>query len=103
MSTRSGGDSSTTSPYEYLFLAQSGDKKMSINKASVDQYENYVKMMSPDSQKQHETALKHLNEALIKANSNINDDESLPTTQLRSYNPNRKLRRIRDNYDLDLK
>ncbi|XP_031629781.1 ankyrin repeat and sterile alpha motif domain-containing protein 1B-like isoform X2 [Contarinia nasturtii] len=94
------GSSSQTSPYEYLYLAQSGDKKSSINKAaSVDQCQNYVKMMSPAAKEKHEAVLKQMSEHLIKTGGNLEDGEPITAAPLRSYNPNRKLRRIRDNYD----
>lgn len=95
------GSSSQTSPYEYLYLAQSGDKKSSMNKAaSVDQCQNYVKMMSPAAKEKHEAVLKQMSEHLMKSAGNLDDDgEPITAAPLRSYNPNRKLRRIRDNYD----
>lgn len=108
VSARSGS-SSQTSPYEYLYLAQSGDKKAatansvaaaSMNKAaSVDQCHNYVKMMSPGAQQKHEAVLKEMSQHLLKSDGNLdgNGDETMLTAPLRSYNPNRKLRRIRDN------
>lgn len=92
------GSSSQTSPYEYLYLAQSGDKKMAMNKAaSVDQCQNYVKMMSPAAQQKHEAVLKEMSQHLLRTVSNLDNDESMSAAPLRSYNPNRKLRRIRDN------
>lgn len=97
------GSSSQTSPYEYLYLAQSGDKKSAMNKASsVDQ--NYLKMMSPAAREKHEAVLKQMSEHLTKSTGNNPDDEeTIATAPLRSYNPNRKLRRIRDNYDYSQK
>lgn len=98
------GSSSQTSPYEYLYLAQSGDKKAAINKAaSMDQCQNYLKMMSPAAKEKHEAVLKQMNEHLAKSVSNLDDDGAQPSAPLRSYNPNRKLRRIRDNYDYSQK
>lgn len=92
------GSSSQTSPYEYLYLAQSGDKKMAMNKAaSVDQCQNYVKMMSPAAQQKHEAVLKEMSQHLLKTTGNLDNDETMTAAPLRSYNPNRKLRRIRDN------
>lgn len=64
--------------------------------------DQYVQMMSPAAQQKHEAVIKHLNETIMKAASSINDEE-LPATQLRSYNPNRKLRRMRDSYDFETK
>lgn len=105
VSARSGS-SSQTSPYEYLYLAQSGDKKASTattasmsKAASVDQCHNYVKMMSPGAQQKHEAVLKEMSQHLFKSDDNLdgNDDGTISTAPLRSYNPNRKLRRIRDN------
>ncbi|XP_055313125.1 ankyrin repeat and SAM domain-containing protein 1A-like isoform X2 [Sitodiplosis mosellana] len=95
------GSSSQTSPYEYLYLAQSGDKKSTMNKAaSVDQCQNYVKMMSPAAKEKHEAVLKQMSEHLMKSAGNMDEDgDSMLAAPLRSYNPNRKLRRIRDNYD----
>lgn len=93
--------SSSQPPYEYLYLAQSGDHKASINKAaSVDQCQNYVKMMNPAVKQKHEAVLKQLTENLFKVNTNVDDDETMPLAQYRSYNPNRRLRRIRDDSDL---
>lgn len=90
------GSSSQTSPYEYLYLAQSGDKKSTMYKAaSVDQCQNYVKMISPSAQQKHEAVLKEMSQHLLKTDVNL-DDNLLSTAPLRSYNPNRKLRRIRD-------
>lgn len=88
------------SGYEYVYLAQSGDRKFQVNKAANDdQSQNYVKMMSPTAQQKHEAVLKQLNENLLKAENNTNNDDAISTAPLRSYNPNRKLRRIRDNFD----
>lgn len=71
---------------------------MPVNKAvSVDQCQNYVEMMSPAARQKHEAVLKQLNENLFKSAVNIDNDEGIT---FRSYNPNRKLRRIRDNYEL---
>lgn len=83
----SESSSSSTAPYEYLYLAQSGDKKSITKAASVDQY---VKMMIPQ----------HHQEQLLKNLENLSnlDNEQQTTTVLRSYNPNRKLRRMRDNF-----
>lgn len=99
------GSSSQTSPYEYLYLAQSGDKKSAaMNKAaSVDQCQNYVKMMSPAAKEKHEAVLKQMSEHLMKSAGSLEDGETMPAAPLRSYNPNRKLRRIRDNYDYSQK
>lgn len=92
------GSSSQTSPYEYLYLAQSGDRKSILNKAaSVDQCQNYVKMMSPSAQQKHDAVLKQMSEHLMKTAGNLDEEESMSAAPLRSYNPNRKLRRIRDN------
>lgn len=101
VSARSGS-SSQTSPYEYLYLAQSGDKKAAatMNKAaSVDQCHNYVKMMSPAAQQKHDAVLKEMSQHLLKSADNLDGDgdETMSVAPLRSYNPNRKLRRIRDN------
>lgn len=100
VSARSGS-SSQTSPYEYLYLAQSGDKKaMAMHKASsVDQCQNYVKMMSPAAQQKHDAVLKEMSQHLLKSEGNLDgeEDETMSVAPLRSYNPNRKLRRIRDN------
>lgn len=103
VSARSGS-SSQTSPYEYLYLAQSGEKKTatagSMNKAaSVDQCQNYVKMMSPAAQQKHDAVLKEILSKSDGGGGNLdgNDDETVSVAPLRSYNPNRKLRRIRDN------
>lgn len=98
------GSSSQTSPYEYLCMAQSGDKKTAINKAaSVDQCQSYVKMMSPAAKQKHEAVLKEMSKHLLKSADNLDDEESTTAAPLRSYNPNRKLRRIRDNYDYSQK
>lgn len=84
-------------------MAQSGDKKIAINKAaSVDQCQSYVKMMSPAAKQKHEAVLKEMSKHLLKSADNLDDDEPV-TAPLRSYNPNRKLRRIRDNYDYSQK
>lgn len=92
------GSSSQTSPYEYLFLAQSGDRKITINRAaSVDHCQNYVQMMSPVAQQKHEAVLKEMSQHLLKTVGNSDNDETISVVPLRSYNPNRKLRRIRDN------
>lgn len=100
------GSSSQTSPYEYLYLAQSGEKiSAAMSKAaSVEQCQNYVKMMSPAAKEKHEAVLKQMSEHLMKSAGNLDEDgESMPAAPLRSYNPNRKLRRIRDNYDYSQK
>lgn len=92
------GSSSQTSPYEYLYLAQSGDRKSALSKAaSVDQCQNYVKMMSPSAQQKHNAVLKQMSEHLMKTSGSLDEEEAMSTAPLRSYNPNRKLRRIRDN------
>lgn len=98
--------SSQPPPYEYLYLAQSGaQSKAHINKAaSVDQCQNYVKMMNPAIKQKHEAVSKQLSENLFKVNTNVVDDDgTMPMAQYRSYNPNRRLRRIRDNSDFDPK
>lgn len=96
--------SSNQPPYEYLYLAQSADRKAPINKeASADQGQNYVKMMNPAVKQKHEAVLKQLSENLFKVNTNADDDETMPMTQYRSYNPNRRLRRICDDSDFDPK
>lgn len=87
-----GTSNNSTAPYEYIYLAHSGNKKSMSKAASVDQY---VKMMNPQQrilQQQH-------NQLQEESFNNLDSDEIPPTTVLRSYNPNRKLRRIRDNYD----
>lgn len=96
--------SSSNQQYEYLYLAQSGDRKASINRAtSADQCQNYVKMMNPAVKQKHEAVLKQLSENLFKVTTNVDDDETMPMAQYRSYNPNRRLRRIRDDSDFDPK
>lgn len=70
---------------------------MAMHKASsVDQCQNYVKMMSPAAQQKHDAVLKEMSQHLLKSDGNC-DDETISVAPLRSYNPNRKLRRIRDN------
>lgn len=79
-------------------MTRTADKKIPVIKAaSVDYSQNYVEMMSPAARQKHEAVLKQLNENLLKDAVSIDNDEGIT---LRSYNPNRKLRRIRDNYDL---
>lgn len=96
--------SSSQPPYEYLYLAQTGDRKAAMNKAaSVDQCQNYVKMMNPAVKQKHEAVLKQLSDNLFKVNTNMDDDETITAAPLRSYNPNRKLRRMRNDYDIDPK
>lgn len=72
-----------------------------MNKAvSVDQCQNYVKMMSPAAQQKHDAVLKEMSQHLLKSDGDLcdgNEDETISVAPLRSYNPNRKLRRIRDN------
>lgn len=68
--------------------------------ASVDQCQNYVKMMSPAAQQKHDAVLKEMSQHLLKSDGNLDGDdgiEPMSVAPLRSYNPNRKLRRIRDN------
>lgn len=90
------GSSSTVS--DYLSMTRTGEKKMAVIKAaSVDHSHNYVEMMSPAARQKHEAVLKQLNENLLKDSMSMDNGEGIT---LRSYNPNRKLRRIRDNYDL---
>lgn len=56
-------------------------------------------MMSPGAQQKHEAVLKEMSQHLQKSDGNLDDntDETMSAAPLRSYNPNRKLRRIRDN------
>lgn len=82
-------------------MTRTADKKIPVIKAtSVDHSQNYVEMMSPAARQKHEAVLKQLNENLLKDAASVDNDEGIT---LRSYNPNRKLRRIRDNYDLGTK
>lgn len=60
-------------------------------------------MMNPTVKLKHEAVLKQLSENLFKGNTNVDDDETIPMAQYRSYNPNRRLRRIRDGSDIDPK
>lgn len=101
----SSSSSSSQPPYEYLYLAQTGDRKAVINKAvSVDQCQNYVKMMNPAVKQKHEAVLKQLSDNLFKVGPNMDiDDETLTAAPLRSYNPNRKLRRMRGDFDFEPK
>lgn len=97
-------NSSSQPPYEYLYLAQSGDRGAPINKtASFDQCQNYVKMMNPAVKQKHEAVLKQLSENSFKIDTNVDDDKTMSTAQYRSYNPNRRLRRFRDDSDFDPK
>lgn len=91
-----GTSNNSSAPYEYIYLAHSGNKKSISKAASVDQY---VKMMNPQQrllQHHHQLQQQQLQE---ENHDNLDSDQIPPTTVLRSYNPNRKLRRIRDNYD----
>lgn len=90
-----GTSNNSSAPYEYIYLARSGNKKSMSKAASVDQY---VKMMSPQQrllQQQHMQQQQLQEEGF----NDLDSDQMPPTTILRSYNPNRRLRRIRDNYD----
>lgn len=53
--------------------------------------------MSPAARLSHEAVLKQLNENLFKSAVSVDNDDGVVT--LRSYNPNRRLRRIRDNFE----
>lgn len=95
-SNATGTSNNSSSPYEYIYLAHSGNKKSMSKAASVDQY---VKMMNPQQRllQQHQQLQQ---QQLQEENFDNLDSDQIPTTTvLRSYNPNRKLRRIRDNYD----
>lgn len=83
--------STSSSPYEYMFMAQTGGKRSLNRTATVDQY---VHMSTPKQRLQH--SLEDLLE-LNSINNLDNDTEKIPV--MRSYNPNRKLRRIPNNYD----
>lgn len=86
-----GTSNNSSAPYEYIYLARSGNKKSMSKAASVDQY---VKMMSPQQR-----LLQQQQKLQEEGFNDLDSDQMPPTTILRSYNPNRKLRRIRDNYD----
>lgn len=86
-----GTSNNSSAPYEYIYLAHSGNKKSMSKAASVDQY---VKMMNPQQR-----LLQQQQQLPEESFNNLDSDQIPPTTILRSYNPNRKLRRIRDNYD----
>lgn len=85
--------SNSSAPYEYLYLATSGDKNSINRAASIDQY---VQMSIPKQR------LQHSHEDLLESNAvrNLNDGDEPPSAaMMRSYNPNRKLRRMPNNYD----
>lgn len=86
--------SNSSEQYEYIHLFHTGKKKSSsasaTKSASVD---HYVKMTSPKDKLRQQ----HSHDNLFEVASGENMDDNEP--KMRSYNPNRKLRRMRNNYD----
>lgn len=83
--------SSSSSPYEYICYSKTGEKRSLNRGATVD---HYVPMIGSKQR------LQHSHEDLLESNSisNLTDDVER-TPIMRSYNPNRKLRRMPNNYE----